>query len=199
MLALLYLIFIVLPEKAAAITALLSPSRDKLWVYVKALSVCFRPLELVLTPMYLPEADFMVYVPASFLAMVNVAASTDGLCNAIFELAAGVGHINIPTDVWTVFDIIFTSVSVLGIALFIASMVTKKKGFLIGTGSALLLLSVLIFILFPVIFGAGFKEIAFVWAPWSFITGFIILVTDVVCTAIKLIVVKADEGRTKTG
>ncbi|SDY19614.1 CubicO group peptidase, beta-lactamase class C family [Ruminococcaceae bacterium YAD3003] len=133
------------------------------------------------------------------LTNLNVASTTDSLCNNIFAELTGKTGGGLICDVWTVFDIIFTSVSVLGIALFIASMVTKKKGFLIGTGSALLLLSVLIFILFPVIFGAGFKEIAFVWAPWSFITGFIILVTDVVCTAIKLIVVKADEGRTKTG
>lgn len=133
------------------------------------------------------------------LTNLNVASTTDSLCNNIFAELTDKTHDGLICDVWTVFDIIFTSVSVLGIALFIASMVTKKKGFLIGTGSALLLLSVLIFILFPVIFGAGFKEIAFVWAPWSFITGFIILVTDVICTAIKLIVVKANEGRTKTG
>ena len=133
------------------------------------------------------------------LTNLNVASTTDSLCNNIFAELTGGSHDGLICDVWTVFDIIFTSVSVAGAVLLIASLVTKKKGLIIGIGSATLLLTVLVFILFPVIFGAGFSEIALIWAPWSFLIGFSILAADVICAGIKLIMVKVNEGRTKTG
>ena len=62
-----------------------------------------------------------------------------------------------------------------------------------------LIAEVLILILFPLIFGAGIKDIALIWAPWSFLAGILIMAADVLIIGIKLIVVKVNEGRAKTG
>ena len=102
-------------------------------------------------------------------------------------------------DVWTVFDIIFTSVSVLGALVLVVALCIKKKGMLIFLGSLFLIAEVLILILFPLIFGAGIKDIALIWAPWSFLAGLLIMAADVLIIGIKLIVVKVNEGRAKTG
>ena len=102
-------------------------------------------------------------------------------------------------DVWTVFDIIFTSVSVLGAAAFIFALCIKKKGILIASGSVFLITGILILVLFPLIFGAGIKDIALIWAPWSFLAGILIMAADVLIIGMKLVVVKVNEGRAKTG
>ena len=133
------------------------------------------------------------------LTNLNVAATTDSLCNSLFEELDGGAGSGLVCDVWTVFDIIFTSVSVIGIALLIVTLFMKKKGILIGTGAFLAILLVLVFVLFPLIFGAGIRDIAFVWAPWSFIAGIVILMADMAGIVIKLVLVKVNEGRTKTG
>ena len=133
------------------------------------------------------------------LTNVNVAASTDSLCNNIFCELTGNAHEGLVCDVWTVFDIIFTSVTATGALILVFVLFQKKKGALIGTGSVLLVLLVLILILLPVIFGAGIKDIALVWAPWSFLTGMVIMAIDIACIAVKYIVVKVNEGREKTG
>lgn len=133
------------------------------------------------------------------LTNLNVAASTDSLCNNIFAEIAGYDHGDLSCDVWTVFDIIFTSVSAICSVILLVVAFMKKKGVLIGIGSALALLLVLVLILFPVIFGAGIREIALVWAPWSFLTGMIIMAADVVLAAVKYCMVKVNEGRKKTG
>ena len=133
------------------------------------------------------------------LTNLNVAASTDSLCNNIFSQMAGYSHGNLSCDVWTVFDIIFTLVSAISSVILIVVAFLKKKGVLIAIGSAIALLLILMFILFPVIFGAGLKDIALVWAPWSLLAGMIIMAADVVLAAVKYCVVKANEGREKTG
>ena len=97
------------------------------------------------------------------------------------------------------FDIIFTSVSVLGIVVLILALSMKKKGLLIACGSFFTLAEILILVLFPIIFGAGIKDIALIWAPWSFLAGILIMAADVLIIGIKLIVVKVNEGRAKTG
>ena len=102
-------------------------------------------------------------------------------------------------DVWTVFDIIFTSVSAIGVLFLLMTLFVRKREFLIGSGiffAVLLLLTVLIL---PAVFGAGLKDIAFVWAPWSFTAGLVIFVADIAGALIRLVVVKRNEGRTKTG
>ena len=97
------------------------------------------------------------------------------------------------------FDIIFTLVSVLGALVLVVALCIKQKGLLIFLGSLFLIAEVLILILFPLIFGAGIKDIALIWAPWSFLAGILIMAADVLIIAIKLIVVKVNEGRAKTG
>ena len=126
------------------------------------------------------------------LTDLNVAATTDSLCNSLFEELDGGAGSGLVCDVWTVFDIIFTSVSVIGIALLIVTLFMKKKGILIGTGAFLAVLLVLVFVLFPLIFGAGIRDIAFVWAPWSFIAGIVILMADMAGIVIKLVLVKVN-------
>ena len=133
------------------------------------------------------------------LTNLNVAATTDSLCNSVFAEVSGMRSEGLICDVWTVFDIIFTSVSVLGSLVLVVALCIKKKGMLIFLGSLFLIAEVLILILFPLIFGAGIKDIALIWAPWSFLAGILIMAADVLIIGIKLIVVKANEGRAKTG
>ena len=133
------------------------------------------------------------------LTDMNVAATTDSLCNNIFAELTGKSHGKLVCDVWTVFDIIFTSVTAIGAVLLVLVLISKKKGFLIGTGITLLVLLALILILFPVIFGAGLKEIAFTWAPWSFAGGLAVLAADIVAAAGRYIWVRKNARRAKTG
>ena len=133
------------------------------------------------------------------LTNLNVAATTDSLCNSVFAEVSGMRSEGLICDVWTVFDIIFTSVSVLGALVLVVALCIKKKGLLIFLGSLFLIAEVLILILFPLIFGAGIKDIALTWAPWSFLVGILIMAADVLIIGIKLIVVKVNEGRAKTG
>ena len=133
------------------------------------------------------------------LTNLNVASTTDSLCNSVFAEVSGLRSAGLICDVWTVFDIIFTSVSVLGLIVLIFALCMKKKGILIALGSLFLLAEILILVLFPLIFGAGIKAIALTWAPWSFLTGILIMASDVVIIGIKLFVVKVNEGRAKTG
>ena len=141
------------------------------------------------------------------LTNLNVAASTDSLCNGIYdivcdkdvteseaasqtessdELNTKPEH-NIATDVWTVFDIIFTCVSATCVLILILSFFARKKGVLIVTGVTLIILLTLIIILFPMIFGASLYEILFKWAPISLAGGLIIMTGDIIVIVIKLI------------
>ena len=133
------------------------------------------------------------------LTNLNVASSTDSLCNNIFKELSGISNDGLACDVWTVFDIIFTSVSAFGVLLLIFVLCIRKKGILIASGIVLMIAEVLIMVLFPLIFGAGIKAIAFTWAPWSFLAGTVLLAVDIVSIVIKLFVVKVNEGRAKTG
>ena len=133
------------------------------------------------------------------LTNLNVAATTDSLCNSIFDEVSGKGHGKISCDVWTVFDIIFTLVTVAGTALIVVAIVVRKKGALVSIGAASALLLILMLILFPVIFGAGIKEITFTWAPVSLAFGFAVLAAAAVTAFIKFGLVRIDEGRAKTG
>ena len=133
------------------------------------------------------------------LTNLNVASTTDSLCNGIFDEVTGRPHGNLQCDVWTVFDIIFTSATAVGIVLLMLVFFIRKKGILIGMGITVTILLALVLILFPLIFGAGLGEIAFKWAPWSFLIGLIALAADIAGCAFKYILVKVNEGRAKTG
>ncbi|MBR3246788.1 MAG: beta-lactamase family protein [Clostridiales bacterium] len=132
------------------------------------------------------------------LTNLNVASTTDSLCNSIFAELTGRDHDGLICDVWTVFDIIFTAVSVTGTVSLIVVLCLKKRGLLIGVLSIYAVLTALILILFPIIFGADIKTIALTWAPWSFFAGTVMMVINAVSAGIKLLV-KSNEGRAKTG
>ncbi len=147
------------------------------------------------------------------LTNLNVAASTDGLCNAIFELAAGtaadtradigfdapsagarsddpngdISLINIPTDVWTVFDIIFTVVSLVAILSIVASLFLKRRGVILILGITLLVLLIAVCIVMPTVFGAGLGEIALTWAPYSFAGGLILMEIGVLVAGVSFL------------
>ena len=132
------------------------------------------------------------------LTNLNVASTTDSLCNGIFAELTGNVHDSLICDVWTVFDIIFTAVSAVGTVSLIVVLCLKKKGLLISALSVYAVLTALILIIFPIIFGADIKTIALTWAPWSFLAGTVIMVINAVSAGIKLLV-KVNEGRAKTG
>jgi Beta-lactamase. len=130
------------------------------------------------------------------LTNLNVAATTDSLCNSIYDLAAGSEARGLSTDIWTVFDLIFIAVSLIGIGILAAAVFGKNKiglGILDGT---LILLLVLIFLIFPMIFGAGMKEILFTWGPWSMTGGIAVLCLDVLCLTGKMIFGKKKTAKT---
>lgn len=120
------------------------------------------------------------------LSNLNVAATTDSLCNSIYDTVAGRTPGGLAADIWTVFDLIFTGISAAGILLFAAAFLIRKKVPLIVLDAFLAVLLVLVFILFPVIFGAGMKEILFTWAPWSMTGGLLIIVADIVLLSVRL-------------
>ena len=135
------------------------------------------------------------------LCNLNVAATTDSLCNNVFNVVSGKGSGKLVSDIWTIFDRIFISVTVIGILLFAVILVVKKRAVLIVIDVILLILLVLVLILFPIIFGAGLKEIIFIWAPWSLAGGLLIIAGDIVGAAIKLLMGlrHADYNKTDKG
>lgn len=133
------------------------------------------------------------------LTNLNVAASTDSLCNAVYDTLSGQDKKDISQDVWTVFDLIFTVVSVTGILYIIFVLLTKKRVALIISEIAISVLFVLMLILFPMIFQAGLKEIFLTWAPLSMSGGLIILGLDIIIISFKLITEKKHARNYKTG
>ena len=135
------------------------------------------------------------------LSNLNVAATTDSLCNDIFDIVSGKKPSGLNTDIWTIFDRIFTCVTIAGIFILIILLRSQKKILLTATGIVILILFSLILILFPIIFGAGMKEIMFTWAPWSLAISLLIIAADIAVTAMKLLMVKihADHNKTSKG
>ena len=121
------------------------------------------------------------------LTDLNVAVTTDSLCNSLFDITAGKGGGKLATDVWTVFDIVFTIVSVICLALLAVIIRTKKNGVLIASWAVLILLLAAIIIVFPSIFGAGINDILFTWAPWSVAGGIAFMAADTAAAIIKLL------------
>lgn len=128
------------------------------------------------------------------LTNLNVAASTDGLCNGIFNIISDIKFQDIPTDVWTVFDIIFTIVSGAGILIIILALLMKKRLPVIVSGIVVLLLIVSLCIVLPVVFGAGLAGILFTWAPYSLAGSMFILVIHEIVAVIKLRKMRLDEN-----
>jgi CubicO group peptidase (beta-lactamase class C family) len=128
------------------------------------------------------------------LTNMNVAASTDGLCNGIYLMAAGGKADKLPMDVWTVFDLIFSAVSVVGILMMVLMLKTKKHGVIIGIGMTALILLIAVCTVMPAVFGAGLKEILFTWAPYSFAGGLLILAVNVLAAILTTRRIKNKHG-----
>ena len=124
------------------------------------------------------------------LTNMNVAASTDSLCDGIYTLCDGGNSGNIQMDVWTVFDMIFTFVTVVGILLIVFSICIKKRSALIVTELVLIILLIAICVMIPMIFGAELGTIIITWAPYSFIGGLLMLCAAIISIAIKLWIIK---------
>ncbi len=133
------------------------------------------------------------------LTNMNVAASTDSLCNSVFALSAGGDTGRIAVDVWTVFDLVFTALSIFGILMLSVIIFFKRKGIVIATGTVSLILLLSVCITMPLIFGAGLREIAFTWAPLSFAGGLMILAVNVPVSLFSFIRSGKNENRKKTG
>ena len=121
------------------------------------------------------------------LGNLNVAASTDSLCNSIFSIVSGKIPERLNRDIWTIFDIIFVVVTMIGMLLLGVILFAKKRSVLIVIDVFLISLLALVLILFPIIFGAGMKEIAFIWAPWSLAGGLSVIAADSASAAVKLL------------
>ena len=128
------------------------------------------------------------------LSNLNVAASTDSLCNGIFDICIGQSPGKLQTDVWTVFDHIFTALTVMG-SLFVAMpAVVKRRGVLTGSVIFLLLLLMSVCIIMPLVFGTGLEKIMITWAPYSFTGGILMLIAGILAIAIKLWMIKKNEN-----
>ncbi len=132
------------------------------------------------------------------LCNLNVATTTDSLCNSIMDVMSGKEPGGLNTDIWTIFDLIFIGVTVTGIVLLIVAIAVKKKVPLIVLDAVLIVLLALVFILFPVIFGAGMKEILFTWAPWSLTGGLITLLVDILVVTVKLLMGRSNTNNDQT-
>ena len=128
------------------------------------------------------------------LANMNVAASTDSLCNGIYAACTGEDVTGINTDVWTVFDIIFTVLTMMGILFVIPAIFVKRRKVLIVTGCFSAVLLILICTVMPHVFGARLRDIMFIWAPYSFTGGLLALTVNILAMAIKLWMMRKNEN-----
>ena len=113
------------------------------------------------------------------------------------DVVSGKAPGGLSKDIWTIFDLIFTAVTVIGILLLLVALLAKKRVLLIFLDVILAVLLALVFILFPMIFGAGMKEILFTWAPWSLTGGLLSLIVDICVATVKLVIVTRSHGSQK--
>ncbi|MCR5251872.1 MAG: beta-lactamase family protein [Lachnospiraceae bacterium] len=133
------------------------------------------------------------------LSNLNVAATTDSLCNSIYAIASGGEAAGLSTDIWTLFDRIFTAVTAAGVLVLLAVVVIRNRVLLVVLDAVMALLLTLVFILFPMIFGAGMKEILFTWAPWSLSGGLLAIAGVIAVTTGKLLLVNKHADHNETG
>ena len=65
--------------------------------------------------------------------------------------------------------------TVIGILLLAVIIGVKKRVVIIVIYVILIILVALVLILFPIIFGAGMKEILLIWGPWSLAGGLLMI------------------------
>ncbi|MCR4793296.1 MAG: beta-lactamase family protein [Lachnospiraceae bacterium] len=132
------------------------------------------------------------------LTNLNVAASTDSLCNNILDIINGGNAGKLSADVWTIFDRIFTVFTIACLMILFIMIFVGKRSILLLTCISLSALAALMLILFPAIFGAGLSSILLTWAPLSLTGGLISAFACIVFTAFKLIsgITHADNNKT---
>lgn len=127
------------------------------------------------------EKDIAVCV----LANMNAAASIDRLCDGIFAITSGQEKLNFVFDVWKIFDIIFSWITVVGIALLVITIpLIKKAKLILFLNVTVLILFVCQIVVIPLIFQSGWNNIALVWAPWSILGGLITQLIDIIALSI---------------
>ena len=133
------------------------------------------------------------------LSNLNVAAGTDSLCNGIYGIKTGRACLKLSGDIWTVFDLIFSTVTLCGIVLFATVLIIKKRTVLMVSDLFMLVLLVSILVSFPLIFSADMKEIMFTWAPWSLTAGLAVITVDIAAVSIKLLIGRKHADNNKRG
>ncbi len=133
------------------------------------------------------------------LCNMNVAAATDSLCNDIFDIISGRISHGSTTDIWTIFDRIFTGVTAAGLIILLWAVFSRRRTMLMISDVILVVLLSLILILFPLIFGAGIKDILFTWAPWSLAGGLTVIAADIIIITARIFTGNKHEHRNKTG
>ena len=132
------------------------------------------------------------------LTNLNVAASTDRLCNDIYAELTGETPAGFVSDVWTIFDIIFTGLTLLGLlVLFLGIYGRRHTRVLIIFDAVVTTLLISMLVILPIIFQASLHELLFVWAPWSMSGGMLVLALDVVILTIMTGMWKKHENRNK--
>lgn len=142
---------------------------------------------------YSPEKSVGVCV----LTNVNVAASTDRLCNDVLAFMTGNEPSGFVYDVWSVFDHVFSGLTILGIVLLFIICKLRNVRAMFACDAVLIVLLTSIFIVIPTIFQASWGTILFIWAPWSVLGGLIVLSVDIVVINTRLWMRKKNENNNK--
>lgn len=108
---------------------------------------------------------------ACVLTNVNVAASTDSLCNDILSVLNSTPEKGFSYDVWTIFDTIFSLITLFSIVISFAIIKAKAKVPMLICTIIFATVFASLVILLPLIFQADLFEILFKWAPWSVLGG----------------------------
>lgn len=119
------------------------------------------------------------------LANMNAAASIDRLCDDIFAITSGQEKQGFVSDIWKIFDSIYSWITFVGIAvLLLAVFVLKRAKLLLFISATVLILLICQIIIMPLVFQSGWKDIALVWAPWSVLGGLITQMIDLIALPI---------------
>lgn len=113
------------------------------------------------------------------LANLNAAASVDALCDDLYRIKLGVAPTGFVYDIWRIFDILFSSLTVMGIGMLVLLIRQRETigrvAFLLGCLTALITAAFLIVI--PFAFREKLDIILFEWAPVSMTGGMIALLS----------------------
>ncbi len=129
------------------------------------------------------------------LTNLNVAASTDSLCNDILAVTMGKAPTGFSYDIWTIFDNIFSVITIIG-GIFLLAIIFKFNNIwaMIVSDVVSIVFLAGILVVMPVIFQSGCGTILFIWAPWSMLGGIIVALMDVTILSIKICRWKKNEN-----